>query len=263
MSVRDHARTAYDALAPHYDRLTAHHRYDEWTADLERLARDAGLRGRRLLDVACGTGKSFLPFLCRGYEVTACDVSPAMLALARDKAGSRVRIEERDMRALPRLGAFDLVTCLDDAVNYLHEPAEVAALMAGIARNLDAGGVALFDANTLQAYRTFFGSLDVLAAEDSVLIWRGRTPHDLEAGGLAEAEIEALVRGEDGWRREAHVHLQRHHPEATIRRAVAAAGLEVAGVHGMQLDGSFEIGFAELRNSKAVYVVTASGTRPA
>lgn len=261
MSVRDHARTAYDALAPHYDRFTAHHRYDEWTRDLEQLARAAGLRGRRLLDIARGTGKSFLPFLDRGYAVTACDVSPAMLARAREKAGDRARVQEHDMRALPRLGAFDLVTCLDDAVNYLHDGEELAALMRGIHRNLAAGGVALFDANTLHAYRTFFGSLDVLAEEGSILIWRGRTPPDLESGGVAEAEIEALVRGEDGWRRESHVHLQRHHPEAAIRHVVAASGLEIAGVHGMQVDGSFEVGFGELRNSKAVYVVTRGRSR--
>src|SRR6185369_2545917 len=112
--VSDHARVAYDAFARDYDDFTAHHDYEAWMTDLEAFALDAGLRGMRLLDVACGTGKSFGPLLERGYAVTACDLSPAMLALASAKAGGRAELSVQDMRALPALGTFDLITCLDD-----------------------------------------------------------------------------------------------------------------------------------------------------
>jgi 2-polyprenyl-3-methyl-5-hydroxy-6-metoxy-1,4-benzoquinol methylase len=69
------ARDAYDVAADVYDDFTAHHDYEGWTALIERLARAHGLAGGRLLDVGCGTGNSFLPFLERGYQVTACDIS--------------------------------------------------------------------------------------------------------------------------------------------------------------------------------------------
>ena len=46
-----------------------------------------GLPGNRVLDAGCGTGKSFLPLLERGFEVTACDQSEAMLDVAASKAG--------------------------------------------------------------------------------------------------------------------------------------------------------------------------------
>src|ERR671925_551448 len=96
-----HARLAYDAFAPFYDDFTAHHDYEAWTATLEALARRRGLEGARLLDVACGTGKSFLPFLARGYTVTACDVSPAMVEIARGRAGGRARLLEADVPEAP------------------------------------------------------------------------------------------------------------------------------------------------------------------
>jgi ubiquinone/menaquinone biosynthesis C-methylase UbiE len=54
------------------------------------IARSHGLSGRRLLDVGCGKGKSFLPMLARGWKVTACDISPSMLEIARAKAGDAV-----------------------------------------------------------------------------------------------------------------------------------------------------------------------------
>lgn len=253
-----HARRAYDAFAPHYDHFTAHHDYRSWTLTLERLAVAAGLRGRTMLDVACGTGKSFMPFLERGYDVTACDVSPGMLAIAAAKAGERARLEHEDMRRLPVLGSFELVTCLDDSVNYLLSEAELKATLAGIRRNLAPGGVAVFDANALSTYRGFFASNSVLPAEDLVLVWRGEASTGLGPGERARATVEALVRDADGsWTTATHSHLQRHHPEPQVRAAAAGAGLRVAGHYGMTTDGAIHAGFSEAEHAKALYVLTA------
>ena len=79
--------SAYDAFAPFYDAFTADYNHDSWMADVERWALESGLTGRRVLDVACGTGASFVPMLRRGYDVTACDISPAMVTRAREKIG--------------------------------------------------------------------------------------------------------------------------------------------------------------------------------
>jgi len=254
-----HARHAYDGFAPVYDRFTAHHDYEAWTRDLETLALRAGLRGQRLLDVACGSGKSFLPLLARGYEVTACDLSPAMAELAAGKARSRARVEVHDMRRLPRLGSFDLVLCLDDAVNYLTRPGELDAALAGMARNLAPGGVLVFDANSLRTYREAFASLSVVPSDDVVIVWRGESRADVESGGLATAVTQVLRQSGDRWTETTQRHLQRHHPEPDVRAAIHAAGLELVDIRGMDLDGSMTAGFDELRCTKAVYVAKAVG----
>jgi SAM-dependent methyltransferase len=235
-------RVAYDRMAPHYDRFTAHHDYDAWTRTLERLARDNGLRGRRLLDVGCGTGKSFLPFLRRGYDVVGCDVSPAMVERARAKAPG-VPLHVCDVRALPTLGRFDLVCCLDDCLNHLLDRAALALALRRIAANLAPGGVLVFDLNTLATYRSFF------AAEHTVgpLRWHGRTPPDLPPGGLAGAELRAPG--------STVTHVQRHHPEPEVRAALTAAGLRRLAVYGQGLDGIPQSGADELVHTKAVYVV--------
>ena len=97
------AQEAYEALAPVYDVLTAGYPHDRWLEQLEEIAVEHGLRGRRLLDVACGTGASFLPMVNRGYSVTGCDIAQAMLDRARQKA-PRARLEHADMRCLPSWG---------------------------------------------------------------------------------------------------------------------------------------------------------------
>jgi SAM-dependent methyltransferase len=240
------ARAAYDAAAAVYDEFTAHHDYDGWTAVIERLAGEHGLAGRRLLDAGCGTGKSFLPFLARGYEVVAFDISPAMLAVARAKCGGRARVLEADVRELPRLGAFDLVLALDDVVNYVTR-ADLPAALAGLRRNLAPGGVLVFDANTERTYRTFFA--ETVAADG--IEWRGHAD-DFVPGGTARATLSApgVVSR----------HTQHHHPPATIHTALADAGLRCVHTAGMGFDG-VPAPLDEAVHTKALYVSRSADTR--
>ena len=135
------AEQAYEAIAPVYDEFTAHHDYEMWLGNLLPKLRNHGLRGRRLLDVGCGTGKSFLPMLERGWEVTACDISPSMLERARAKTGGAAKLSVADMRKLPVFGEFDLVWALDDAVNYLLSGMELGEALSGMRANLAPGGL--------------------------------------------------------------------------------------------------------------------------
>ena len=59
---------AYQAIAPVYDDFTAHHDYERPARQPPARTRTARPRGDRLLDVACGTGKSFIPMLERGWK---------------------------------------------------------------------------------------------------------------------------------------------------------------------------------------------------
>jgi SAM-dependent methyltransferase len=228
-----HAEVAYEQIAPVYDDFTAHHDYDRWIADLLRLGAAHGLRGDTVLDVGCGTGKGFLPLLGLGWKVTAADISPSMAELARAKAGPAVRVEVADMRELPTYGSFDLVLCLDDAINYLHTPAELERALRAMAANLAPDGILIFDSNTLTTYRTFFGERVVVEARGRRLIWEGQTGGHAEPGQISEAtfEVEPLAPG-SGPSIPPEVHRQRHHPEPELRSALAAAGLEVAGLYG-------------------------------
>jgi SAM-dependent methyltransferase len=254
----DLALSAYEALADGYDELTADHDYEDWTATIEAAAREAGLHGRRMLDVACGTGKSFLPFADRGYEVVACDLSPAMARRAQVKAGGRARVEVHDMRALPVLGAFDLVCCLDDAVNYLLGAAELRSAVSAMAANLAPGGVLVFDTNTLRTLRTAFAELTVSPAADRVFVFAGLGSAQLEAGERTAAAVEVFTRRDGTWSRAAGVHPQRHHPEDEVRAAIAAAGLGLHAVRGFTPDGRLWDSLDEESHSKALYIARAS-----
>jgi SAM-dependent methyltransferase len=255
----DHARAAYDAFAPVYDMFTAGHDQAAWTGAILELAEDAGLPGRRLLDVGCGTGSAIPPMLDRGFAVRGVDISAAMIERARQKLGPDVELSVADMRDLPVLGSFDLVWSLCDSVNYLQSEAELAAAFHGFRRNLAPGGVVAFDVDSLATVRSLYSSLLVMPGDDVVLVFEGRSAPDLPSGASAEAWLDRLTPdAEPWWSRVRGVHHQRHHPEAVIRRALEAAGLAWVGVWGTEQDGAREQPFDDLRHNKAVYIARAS-----
>jgi SAM-dependent methyltransferase len=248
------ARAAYDVLAFAYDAFTAEFAHERWIGELERLAREHGLAGDRVLDVACGTGKSFLPLLERGYRVTGCDISPAMLEIAAAKV-PQARLLEADMRLLPDVGRFDLVTCVDDALNYVHGEREVVETLRGIRRSLAPDGVVLWDVNTLAMYRSDFASNWAIERDGLFIVWSGRVGAQFCAGERASAVIDVFSADGDGrWRRHRSEHVQRHWPAVVLRRLAAEAGLTVVAVHGQHRGAQLEPALDELVHRKAVFV---------
>lgn len=247
------AHQAYEAIAPVYDDFTAHHDYELWLGNLLPKLNIHGLSGCRLLDVGCGTGKSFLPMLERGWEVTACDISPSMLELARAKAGDAAQLSVADMRKLPVFGEFDLVWALDDAVNYLLSPEELGDALSGMRANLAPNGLLMFDVNTLQAYRTFFAEEQRVERDGRRLIWRGQSSADAPPNSISEARFE-IESEADGAPIETHIHLQRHFPEAEVRDLLKATGLECLDVYGHGFDAVPKQPVEELVHSKIVFI---------
>jgi SAM-dependent methyltransferase len=250
-----HAEHAYEAIAPVYDDFTAHHDYRLWIGTLLKLGEANGLRGDTVLDVACGTGKSFIPMLEHGWKVTACDISPSMVEMAQAKAGDQVRIEVADMRELPVYGSFDLVACLDDAVNYLHTQPELEQTLRGLAANMAPHALCIFDSNTLTQFRGFFAEQFELEMNGRRMIWEGRADQSFGPGEIAEASFsfEPIEPGR-GPSMPSELHRQRHHPESEVRAAIDAAGLELVALYGHHHDGIPHQPMNEADHTKAVYI---------
>lgn len=255
----DSAERAFEAMAPDYDDFTAHYEYEFWTSQLlEVLARD-GLRGQRLLDAGCGTGKSFLPMLARGWEVTGYDVSPSMLTRARQKVGEEARLEIADMREMPVFGEFDLVWALDDAINYLLSPQELRWALRGLRNNLAATGLLLFDVNELRLYEALFAESIEVERDGRRLVWEGKGTGPKGPGSISEflciaaGKADQNARGQGG----ISVHRQRHFSEAEIKAALDHAGLECLGVYGQSTDGVPRQPLDSAVHTKAIYVARA------
>lgn len=245
----DVARQAYDAFANTYDEFVGHYEYRSWTATLLAKAVEHGAGGSRLLDIGCGTGLSLVSMVERGWEVTGCDISPAMIEVAREKVGERAELLVADMRDLPAFGEFDLVWAINDPFNYLLSPGELVAALEGMRRNLAPGAIALFDFATLANYRVLFSDARVVEAGGRSLRWQGEmAPAEIVPGAIAEASFEAG--GEPG---ASHVHRQRHFSQGEVFDCLTLAGLRCVGSYG-ELDGVLDPELDEETHNMAVYV---------
>ncbi|MFJ3231784.1 methyltransferase domain-containing protein [Streptomyces sp. NPDC086787] len=125
--------------------------------------------GRRLLDIACGTGSVTrrLAAARPGTRVTGVDLSPGMARMAAARLPGAVLLA--DSRRLPFAdGTFDAVTSVW-LLHLLDRPADVGAVLAEVARVLRPGGVYVTTVDKAAAH-------DVGSDIDAVLVPRPRRP---------------------------------------------------------------------------------------
>jgi len=118
-------KRVWDKSAPSYDKQIAFFEKIWFTGGREWLTERAD---GRVLEVAIGTGRN-LPFYPAGVTITGIELSPAMLAIARQRAadlGRDADLREGNAEHLPFGDAsFDTVVC---ALSLCTIPAPAAAL---------------------------------------------------------------------------------------------------------------------------------------
>ena len=92
------------------------------------------MTGLRVLDAGCGTGAAAVEMARRGAEVLAVDISPKLVAIARERAPAEVRgrieFAAGDMLEVAT-GVFDHVIAMDSLIYYGAE--DVAKVMGQLA----------------------------------------------------------------------------------------------------------------------------------
>ncbi len=147
----DNPTDFYDTLAPMFDVMT------DWEARLasegpflKSILEEAG--AKRVLDAACGSGGHALWLARQGYDVMGADVSPVMIALARQKAAAAgldvpfvVAFPISNLLPMsptrqPPLDHFDAVLCLGNSLPHLLTQDDLVAALRGMAGVLRTAG---------------------------------------------------------------------------------------------------------------------------
>jgi SAM-dependent methyltransferase len=214
----------YNKSARIYDLLyvgTGIKDYRAETAELRRIIEESPGR-KTLLDVACGTG-AHLAELRQWYQVEGADLSPAMLAVARERLPG-VPLHEADMRTLDLARSFDAVICLFSSIGYVTDPSEMRSTVVRLAAHVAPGGVLIFDGWVRpDEWRESFRPEPDIARDEEMLVVR--LAHSSRKGNVTELDMHHLVQTAEGID-----YFVEHHRLALTTTADYVSAVESAGL---------------------------------
>jgi len=152
--------------------------YARWCAQVIRLIeRYAARPVGTILNMGCGGGKNAWSLKGR-YAVTGIDLSPAMLALAR-QLNPECKFIQADMRNFDLGFTFDAIL-VDDAISYMTGLKELQGVFAAAYHHLAPGGVLLVSPDEIrESFRQ--NHTEATPAEGAGFHWPGQDwPADLD-----------------------------------------------------------------------------------
>ena len=212
----------YNQLAPYYDVV---YQWKDYRAECEKLHRliikYKKSSGKRLLDVACGTGEH-LKYLRSLYDVAGVDFSPAMLKEARRKLPGTV-LARGKMLSFHLRRKFDVVLCLFSSIGYVQNYAKLRQALRNFSRHLVSGGVLLIEPFvSKEMYAT--GTIHSLTqSAEGMTITRMNTSR--RKGDLAVLDFHYLVGTKQGVRHYSEQHVLALFDQENFLQILAQEGL--------------------------------------
>ena len=169
------ALDAYEALAEAYAAMIdtkPHNAYYERPATLSLLP---DVEGKTVLDAGCGPGVYAEWLLEHGADVVALDVSPKMVALAKQRLGGGIEVWQADLsKPLPFLASasFDVVLC-PLVLEYIKDWSRP---LAAFNRVLRTGGYLIVSVTHPLFDYTYFKSNNYFETERVSAEWSGFKP---------------------------------------------------------------------------------------
>ena len=217
--------SAYDALAPWYDRFTGDVPYPALADFYESILHREGQDRLTLLDLCCGTGTLTLALARRGHELIGVDCSPEMLAVALDKTAGEDGIIRpvflcQEAAELDLYGTVQGAYCCLDGMNYL-PPEDLPELFRRLHLFIEPGGRFAFDFHAPEHLRALDGEVFVDESDDALCLWRGEFD---EAENALFYGMDIFTREGALWRRSEEEHTEYAHSPETLRTLLERAG---------------------------------------
>ena len=190
----------YEGLAEVYDYLMSGVDYEEWADYVEEILYHFNVEPQsRILDVACGTGSSTIPWAERGYSACGVDVSADMLQAAERKAAEKgvdAAFYNQDMRSLKLPFTVDVALLYQDGLNYLLREEDVKKAFDSISSVLRPGGFFIFNLNLVDKLPASAEPQVYWVEEEEItLVWESFIQH---LPPIWHIKLAAFIRRGDG-----------------------------------------------------------------
>ncbi len=159
---------SYSVIANCYDKFSHNDcDYVSWSQYLYVLAKKHNVK--KVVDIACGTGKMTVLLAKRGLQTIGVDNSSEMLSVASQKVRGVFVLQDMQKLALP--GRCDMAVCVNDGVNYL-PPQNLVAFFQRVGQNIKSGAPFVFDISSQYKLTNVVGNNVFYIDDDNqTLLW--------------------------------------------------------------------------------------------
>ena len=150
----------YNSIAEKYDAIFP-------LSPAHKIFFDAEVHGKTVLDVGAGTGNLTAYLRAQGYDVTAIDLSKALIAQATAKD---IEVQELNMLAIDTLPMFDTIINIGNTLPHLDNKDEVQTFLKKAYNQLTQGGKLILQMVNFEKYfaqkeGNFLGNLPLIENE--------------------------------------------------------------------------------------------------
>ncbi len=222
--------TSYEKLALFYDQLMQGIDYEVWVSYVEALVDTFQGNIESVVDLACGTGNSTIPWSERGYRTFGVDLSPEMLEIAQQKAqskGQHITFLKQDLCSMLLPQQVDLAVCFQDGFNYILDENDLASAFQAVYHNLSEGGFFVFDLNYLPQLLPENVNNYSTDEEGYALTWSTRF---MEKEKLWEVSVSGIIKGEEE-HRFCETHREKIYDTSDVWMLLIRQGFTVMGTY--------------------------------
>lgn len=217
----------YQTLAHFYDSLV---KDDEATFAWVKFIQQH-MYGKKILELACGSGEITIALAKFGYQITASDLSSEMVEMAKRKEGSKlVRWNVQDMRTFEDDETYDTILCLCDSFNYILNEQAITHMIKNIYHHLNEHGIFIMDMHSQDRLEEFHEEF----FEDGVIDGKG-----YQWSIISEDDYiyQNFVFFDEQGNRSLEQHIQRVYHSHWIQDILIASGFTVQTYTDFDLDG--------------------------
>lgn len=214
----------YENLSLIYDKMIDVD-YDKWIKSISEYFKHRGteLKGKKALEIGCGTGNMTLRLKESGMDVIAMDLSEEMLAAAEEKLWDkryRVMFLNQDCVDFSIDKKFNFAFAFCDVYNYIIDEEELLLSFKNIYNHLEPGGYFIFDISSEYKLKKVIGNNTfTMNRDDLCYIWDNYLEDD-----LVEMYITFFLQEGELYRRVDENHVQRAYSSDFMVKALKEAG---------------------------------------
>lgn len=134
----------YKEFAWYYDLIYKNKKYQAEVQFIDSVLKKYQVKGKKILDVACGSGNHAKILIKKRYDVVGIDKNIEMLKIAQKKV-PKAYFKVADMKSFSLKRKFDIILCMFTSIHYNLTKGDLLKTILNFKKHLNDNGLIIID----------------------------------------------------------------------------------------------------------------------